>query len=112
MFVGFPLGGLLSLAIMVAAALVFAPASISVDSLSQVPLPVASSSGKVGLAARDRRHLRGHLRRRARDRRCRPGYIVAQYFGWQWGKFVKPREAARFHLVVLLVLIGALARRR
>jgi len=33
------------------------------------------------------------------------GYSVAQYFGWQWGKFVRPREAARFHLVVLLSLI-------
>jgi Mn2+/Fe2+ NRAMP family transporter len=35
------------------------------------------------------------------------GYSVAQYFGWQWGKFVRPREAARFHLVVLLSLILA-----
>ena len=31
------------------------------------------------------------------------GYSVAQYFGWQWGKYVRPRQAARFHLVVLLV---------
>ena len=36
------------------------------------------------------------------------GYGVAQYFGWQWGKYVKPREAARFHLVVLLAILGAL----
>jgi Mn2+/Fe2+ NRAMP family transporter len=35
------------------------------------------------------------------------GYTVAQYFGWQWGKYVRPREAARFHLVVLLSLIAA-----
>jgi len=39
------------------------------------------------------------------------GYTMSQFFGWQWGTFVKPREAARFHLVVLLsigvaVLIG------
>jgi hypothetical protein len=32
---------------------------------------------------------------------------VAQYFGWQWGKHVRPRQAARFHLVVLISLIGA-----
>jgi manganese transport protein len=29
------------------------------------------------------------------------GYTVAQYLGWQWGKYVRPREAARFHLLVL-----------
>jgi Mn2+/Fe2+ NRAMP family transporter len=39
--IGFPLGGLLSLAIMASAALVFAPLDISVDQLSQVVLPDA-----------------------------------------------------------------------
>jgi Mn2+/Fe2+ NRAMP family transporter len=34
---------------------------------------------------------------------------VSQYFGWQWGKFVRPKEAARFHLVVLVsIVLGAL----
>jgi hypothetical protein len=27
---------------------------------------------------------------------------IAQYLGWQWGKYVRPREASRFHVVVLL----------
>jgi Mn2+/Fe2+ NRAMP family transporter len=35
------------------------------------------------------------------------GYTIAQYFGWQWGKFVKPREAARFHTVVLATIVVA-----
>jgi manganese transport protein len=34
------------------------------------------------------------------------GYSVAQYFGWQWGKFVEPLRAARFHTVVLLSCIA------
>ena len=29
------------------------------------------------------------------------GYTISQYFGWQWGKLVRPREASRFHLLVL-----------
>jgi len=33
------------------------------------------------------------------------GYTVAQYFGWQWGKFVPPKRAARFHTVVLVSII-------
>ncbi len=37
------------------------------------------------------------------------GYTVAQDFGWSWGKFVKPVKAARFHTVVLLVLVAGLA---
>jgi Mn2+/Fe2+ NRAMP family transporter len=32
---------------------------------------------------------------------------MAQYFGWQWGKFVRPREAARFHLVLILCVLLA-----
>ena len=35
------------------------------------------------------------------------GYSVGQYFGWQWGKSVRPREAARFHAVILLSTILA-----
>jgi hypothetical protein len=37
------------------------------------------------------------------------GYSVAQYFGWQWGKYVRPREAARFHVVLLLAAITGVA---
>ena len=35
------------------------------------------------------------------------GYSVSQYFGWQWGKFVEPRQAARFHLIVLVSIVVA-----
>ena len=37
------------------------------------------------------------------------GYAIAQYFGWQWGKFVRPRRASRFHVVVLLTVLGGIA---
>jgi Mn2+/Fe2+ NRAMP family transporter len=33
------------------------------------------------------------------------GYSVAQFFGWSWGKFRRPAEAARFHLAIILCLI-------
>ena len=37
------------------------------------------------------------------------GYTVSQYFGWQWGKRVRPREASRFHVTVLAsILVGLL----
>jgi Mn2+/Fe2+ NRAMP family transporter len=35
------------------------------------------------------------------------GYTVSQFFGWQWGKYVRPREAARFHLTVIVAVVAA-----
>jgi Mn2+/Fe2+ NRAMP family transporter len=49
-FIGFPLGGLLSLAIAATATVVFQPAAIQVDTLGQIALPVTLALGKVGLA--------------------------------------------------------------
>ena len=49
-FVGFPLGGLLSLAIAAAATIVLMPAKVEVDSLGQIALPVVLATGKIGLA--------------------------------------------------------------
>ena len=104
--IGFPLGGLLSLSIMATAALVFAPADISVDQLSQVVLPVSLELGKVGLAFAILGIFAATFGA-ALETALSSGYTVAQYFGWQWGKYVRPRQAARFHLVVLLAIVGA-----
>jgi Mn2+/Fe2+ NRAMP family transporter len=107
-FVGFPLGGLLSLAIAACAALVLLPAGISVGTLGQVGLPVAVAAGKVAVAFL----LVGFVAATfgaALETGLSTGYSVAQYFGWQWGKYVRPREAARFHVIVLLGLLAAVA---
>jgi manganese transport protein len=37
------------------------------------------------------------------------GYTVSQFFGWQWGTFVKPREAARFHVVIIASILFSVA---
>jgi manganese transport protein len=105
-YIGFPLGGILSLALMASAHLVLAPRGISVDQLAQVALPAAFVVGKLGLAC----VLIGVFAATfgaALETALSAGYTVSQYLGWQWGKFVKPREAARFHLLVLLSIVGA-----
>ena len=84
-YLGFPLGGLLSLAIMASAHLVFAPAGVSVDVLSQVPLPVALELGKLGLAAAMLGIFAATFGA-ALETALSAGYTVAQYFGWPWGK--------------------------
>jgi Mn2+/Fe2+ NRAMP family transporter len=105
-FIGFPLGALLSLSIAATASLVLMPRDIQVDNLGQVALPVAYSLGKIGLAI----VILGFVAATfgaALETGLSCGYTVAQYFGWQWGKYVRPREAARFHVVVLLTLMLA-----
>jgi Mn2+/Fe2+ NRAMP family transporter len=36
-------------------------------------------------------------------------YSIAQYFGAQWGKYVRPSEAALFHLILALATLVAAA---
>ena len=105
-YLGFPLGGLLTLTLMALTAVVFAPMNITVEHLSQAALPTSLALGKLGLALL----LIGFFAATfsaALETGLSAGYTISQYFGWQWGKLVRPREASRFHVVVLLSLIGA-----
>jgi Mn2+/Fe2+ NRAMP family transporter len=105
-FIGFPLGGLLSLALMGLAATVFEPAGIGPDHLGTVALPVSLALGKLGLAL----VIIGFFAATfgaALETGLSAGYTVSQYFGWPWGKRLAPRRAARFHLVVLGSVLAA-----
>jgi Mn2+/Fe2+ NRAMP family transporter len=107
-FLGFPLGGLLSLSIAAVTAVVFLPVGVQVEALAQVPLPIAVGLGKVGVAIA----LLGFFAATfgaACETGLSVGYSIAQFFGWRWGKFVAPRQAARFHAVVLLSTVLAVA---
>jgi Mn2+/Fe2+ NRAMP family transporter len=104
--VGFPLGGLLSLAIAACAATVLLPRGIDVDALSQTVLPVAVGAGKLGLAV----VILGVVAATfgaALETGLSAGYSLAQFNGWSWGKFRRPAEAARFHLTIIVCLIVA-----
>ena len=105
-FVGFPLGGLLSLAIAGCASVVLGPVQVSVDSLGQVGLPVAIILGKVGLSVAVVGFVAATFGA-ACETGLSVGYSIAQYFGWQWGKFVRADAAARFHLVLVLATLLA-----
>jgi Mn2+/Fe2+ NRAMP family transporter len=105
--VGFPLGGILSLAIAACAAIVLLPQAIAVTSLSQVVLPVVQAGGTIAfcfvvvgiLAATFGAALETTLS---------SGYTIAQYFGWSWGKFRRPAKAARFHIVMIAGLLASM----
>jgi manganese transport protein len=102
--VGFPLGGVLSLAIAGCAAVVLLPQLISVTALSQVMLPVAQAGGKLLLAF----IILGIVAATsgaALETTLSAGYTIAQFLGWPWGKFRPPAQAARFHLLMIICLI-------
>ena len=104
--IGFPLGAILTLALMSISSLVLQPADIQVDRLGQAALPVAVATGKVGLAF----VLVGFFAATfgaALEVALSSGYVIGQYFGWSWGKLVKPRSASRFHSVVLFTVVVA-----
>jgi manganese transport protein len=104
--IGFPLGGLLALGLMFTAAIVLEPGGVDAAHLSQVALPVSLTLGKLGLAL----VLIGVFActfGAALETALSCGYSIAQYFGWQWGKFVRPAEASRFHLVLMISIAAA-----
>lgn len=106
-FIGFPLGGALSLTLMGLTTTLFRPADITVGTLSQAALPVSVAVGRIGLAL----VLLGFFAATfgaALETALSCGYTISQYFGWQWGKLVQPREAARFHLLMLLAILAAI----
>jgi Mn2+/Fe2+ NRAMP family transporter len=107
-FVGFPLGALLSLAIMAAAVPVLEPAGIQVSHLGQVALPVAAALGKAGLVAVFVSFFAATF---AASAECAlsSGYVAAQYMGWSWRKRHPPGTAARFQLLCLAAVIAATA---
>ena len=102
-FIGFPLGGVLSLAIAGCtcgwSSARSTPASTpSARSACRSPSPSASS----GWRSRSSGSSRPRSAPRARPG-CPTGYSIAQYFGWQWGKYVRPPRRRVFHLVLVVV---------
>jgi Mn2+/Fe2+ NRAMP family transporter len=104
--IGFPLGGILSLSIATSSRLVLGPLGVSVDTLGQVGLPVAAALGKLGLAVAILGFVAATFGA-ACETGLSVGYSIAQYFGAQWGKYVRPNEAAFFHLVLALSTLVA-----
>ncbi len=106
--IGFPLGGLLSVAIAGCAAVVLLPRGIEVSTLSEITLPVALAGGKLLLAL----VILGIVAATfgaALETALSTGYTLAQFLGWSWGKYHRPAQAARFHTAMAVaVLVGTL----
>jgi Mn2+/Fe2+ NRAMP family transporter len=105
-FLGFPLGGLLAFGFLATSAIVFEPIGLDVSTLGQAVLPAGLAFGRIGLGL----IILGVFAATfgaAMETSLSAGYTVAQYFGWTWGKYLRPRQAARFHTVVLVSILLA-----
>jgi manganese transport protein len=106
--VGFPLGGLLAIAIQAVAYLVYFDPGIQVEHLSQTVLPVALALGKLGLAVAILGVVAATFGATL-ETLFSTGYQLAQYFGWSYGEVQPPARAARFTTAVVALLLGAVA---
>jgi Mn2+/Fe2+ NRAMP family transporter len=111
--VGMGFGSIVSLGVLIVAALVLHPKGIQVDSYEQAALMLTETFGYWGFilfAASLGIACFGAALEVSLD----TAYIVAQTFGWNWGESLHPKEAARFSLVYtvfvflasLLMLVG------
>ena len=82
----------------------FLPQGIEVDvAARRSSLPVAQAGGKLALAV----VIVGIVAATfgaALETSLSSGYTLAQFFGWSWGKFRRPAQAARFHLTMIICL--------
>jgi Mn2+/Fe2+ NRAMP family transporter len=103
--IGYGLGGFLSFALMITAGILFFPLGIEPELIGTVALGAQIPLGTIGLILA----LIGILFAvggAAIDTCFSGAYNLAQFFGWEWGKHRRPRDAPRFTIawVVLLVL--------
>jgi len=102
--IGYSLGGLLSFALMITAAELFYPREISPETLGSVALGANVPLGELGLLL----GLIGILfavSGAAIDTAFAGAYNLAQFFGWEWGKYRTAVEAPRFTLAWMVMLV-------
>jgi len=106
--VGFGVGSLLAVALLINSAVLFGPLHIDPQLPGTVALQAAVPFSRPGLQLA----LLGMLfaiAGAAVETGMSSGYCVAQFFGWQWGRYRKPYEVPRFTLAWLTAFCAGLA---
>jgi manganese transport protein len=100
--IGYALGGFLSFALMIVAAVLFLPRGISPEFLGTPALAAGHELGRIGLLVA----IVGILFAvggAAVETSFAGAYNLAQFFGWRWGKKERPAAASRFTLTWLVI---------
>jgi Mn2+/Fe2+ NRAMP family transporter len=105
--IGFSLGSILAMGLLVAAAVAFKPTGIDPQQPGTLALQAAIPFGKAGLVTA----LIGLLMAfagAAVETCLAAAYSVAQFFGWPWGRYGKPADTPRFTIAWLVTLVAAI----
>jgi manganese transport protein len=104
--VGFPLGSLLSVGLMFCGASYFNPQMVEPQLPGTAALAPAAAFGKWGLilAIVGMFFAFGGA---AIENALTGAYNLAQFLGWNWGKYRTPKDAPRFHLAWILMFVVA-----
>ena len=105
---GYALGGFLSLSLIVVGAAVFLRHGINPSHLGSIGLGAEEPLGKIGLLLA----LVGvffAVGGASIDTVFAGAYNLAQFFGWEWGRYRHPAGAPRFSLTWIVLLLVAMA---
>lgn len=102
--IGMGFGGSLSIAVLVVAALVYAPRGIEVEAYQQLPLLLSSPWGRAGFLIFAFSLFITCIGATA-EIALALAYKIAQGFGWNWGEDLEPSSDARFSLTYTLILL-------
>ena len=105
---GMGFGSLGSIALAVLGAIVLQPLNITSSTLGELGLAMATPFGPIG-ALLFAAALFATCLGAALEVVLALSYTIAQGFGWEWGEDKKPAEAARFNLVLTIILLVAVA---
>jgi Mn2+/Fe2+ NRAMP family transporter len=106
--VGYGLGGILAVALVVVSGYLFHPVGVEPNDLGTVALPMQVAFGQTGLLLA----LGGMLfcvGGAAIDSSFAASYNLAQFLGWEWGRYKGPRKAPRFTASWLVFLMLGIA---
>lgn len=105
-FFGYAFAGVISLAMMISAGALLLPQGVTASLAGTIALVAGSALGQVGLIL----VLVGFLFAiggAAIDASFSGAYVLAQFFGWEWGRYRRNAGAPRFTLTWLAMLLIA-----
>jgi Mn2+/Fe2+ NRAMP family transporter len=105
--VGYALGGILACALVVVSGYLFHPLGVEPGDLGTVALPAQGAYGETGLLLA----LGGMMfcvGGAAIDSSFSASYNLAQFLGWEWGRYRGPKKAPRFTVSWLIFLFLAM----
>jgi Mn2+/Fe2+ NRAMP family transporter len=103
---GMSFGGTISIAVLIAAAMILHPRGIRIDSYEQIAMEVTAPLGLWGYRIFALALIIACMGA-ALELSLDIAYVYAQGFGWRWSEDVRPADASRFAIVYTIFIFSA-----